>query len=145
MASVSLFHRDPSFLSTFLQISLAPFSDLGKDRKQRFPLFCQGIFHMRRNLVKLLAVDNTIILQISERRSEHGICDPGYGFLQFSKSAGGFPAQLIDDMGTPLAAQELQGAPHRAVILHIAVHDPVEIFYCGEILFHPCLRYVSPY
>ena len=72
----------------FLDVLFSPLGKLGKHWQQGLSLFRQGVFHMGRDLVELLPVDDAQLLQVLQSGGEHCIGDSGDGFFQFSEAAG---------------------------------------------------------
>ena len=71
---------------------------------------------MGRDLVELLPVDDAQLIQVLQRRGQHGVGDPGNSLFQLAKSAGLVLAQLVNDMGAPFAVQHFQRAAHGAAV-----------------------------
>ena len=57
-------HSCPTYKSN-ITILLAPFADCLKNMRKRFPALCQRIFHMRWNLIELLATNQSAVHSVS--------------------------------------------------------------------------------
>ena len=57
-------HSCPTYKSN-ITILLAPFADCLKNMRKRFPALCQRIFHMRWNLIELLAANQSAVHSVS--------------------------------------------------------------------------------
>lgn len=55
------------FCLFILKVCLAPLGELCEHRQQHFPLFGEGIFHMRGDLVELFTMDYAHLFQVAER------------------------------------------------------------------------------
>ena len=94
---------------------------------------------MGRHLVELFPVDDAQGLQVPQGVGEHGAGDPRNGPFQGAEAADGRFGQHVEDVQTPLPAEQFQGPPHGAVLLDGLVEDPVPIGLWGQVLLHGCV------